>query len=91
MGHRHCHRRPFNAFSRKSFAKKIHENVQLVRLPLYMGIDTDKQTTEELHQVNIDHEHCRQPFVKPPRMTWSSLFCQTCMNPVNVDNSDTRV
>jgi hypothetical protein len=22
----------------------------------HMGIDTDKQTTEELHQANIDHE-----------------------------------
>ncbi len=41
----------------------------------HMGIDTDKQTTEELHQATIDHERCRRPFVKPLRMTWSLLFC----------------
>jgi hypothetical protein len=30
MVHRHCHRRPFNAFSRKSFAKIFYENLLLV-------------------------------------------------------------
>jgi hypothetical protein len=29
--------------------------------------------------------------VKPLEMTWSSLFCQICMNPINVNDSDTRV
>jgi hypothetical protein len=38
--------------------------------------------------VNIDHERCRRHFINQLQITWSLLAHHTCVNPVNVNDSD---